>query len=107
MKLRQSQSLSQIQTLKEVDPDEYIWLDLGWFDIGVSNDEGYSKQFISVGKYALEPYVSDEFKIDIVQIIEKFYYTNSQESHHEDEQYFEWNGKLVDYTNKKRRNRYA
>ena len=105
--LQLRQSLSQIQALDEVEPDEYIWLDLGWFHTGVSNDEGYSKEFISLGKYSLEPYVGDEFKIDIVQIIEKFYYTHSQESHHEDKYYFEWNGKLIDYINKKRRNKYA
>jgi len=107
MKLRQSQSLDQVQVLDEINPYDYMWIDLGWFDIGVSNDEGYSKEFISIGKYILERPVSDEFKIDIVRIVEKFYYTNSQDSHHEDEQYFERNGKLVDYVNKKRRKRYA
>ena len=109
--LRQSLNLEQTQTQEEVKPDELIWLDLGWFGYGIRNESGYSKEFISVGTRlgdsAYGIVLKGEFKIDTVRITERFYYTNSQEPHHEDESYFEWNGNIADYINKKRRNKYA
>ena len=40
-----------------------------------------------------------------VEVTEKFYYTNSNTPHHEEVEYYEWNGNLKNYINKKPKER--
>ena len=90
----------QLTLTHDFDPDNYVWCDLGQTQIGVSNKEGYSKDFIAIGP---EIPCKVHNRIDIVRFTEKFYYTNSQTPHHVDEQYLVWSGNLIDYIDRKRR----
>ena len=90
-----------LQQTKEFNPDDYIWIDLGWVQIGIRNDEGYSKEYVSLGFKLLNSTSNTE--IDIVKITQKFYYSHASTPHHEEERYFNWNGKLIDYLDVKRR----
>lgn len=90
-----------LQQIKEFNPDDYIWIDLGWVQIGIKNDEGYSKEYVSLGFKLLNSTSNTE--IDIVKITQKFYYSHASTPHHEEERYFNWNGKLIDYLDVKRR----
>ena len=109
LRIGYKRKLRNLQITHDFEPDDYIWCDLGQTQIGVSNDEGYSKEFIAIGSEI--PLVNSITKIngkahnriDIVRFTEKFYYTNSQTPHHVDEQYLVWSGNLIDYIDRKRR----
>ena len=96
----------QIQKSKwgeEINPDDFVWIPLGHFANGVRNDEGFSKRFMSLGSRRVSMGFKDYHmshlsrKIHIVQISEKFYYTNSKKHHHVDVNFFEWSGNIKDY----------
>ena len=106
MALRQRliQAQLHLQKTDEFNPDDYIWMSLGWARIGVSNEEGYSKEFISIGtEKGTGSTGRNLFRIDAVEIAEKFYYSNADTPHHTDYTYYDWTGNLVDYVNITRR----
>jgi len=104
MGMRQTHRLVQKQhQTVEIDPDKYIWCELGWAKTGIKNDEGYSHEHLSIGTEKESVSSQRGFRINIVQIIEKFYYSNSTDPHYEEEQYFDWSGNIVDYIDEKRR----
>jgi len=97
-----------LQQTKIFNLDDYIWFDLGWTQIGVTNEEGYSKEYIAIGFEVLDSTTNKRLmntitKIDIVKVTQKFYYSHANIPHHEEERYFNWNGKLIDYLDVKRR----
>ena len=96
------QVLIQTQTQKisqdPFDENDYFFLKLGHCAYGVSNDEGYSRIFISLGREK-SSIGNHEFPWTIVRITEKFYYTNSSNPHHIDEEFVLWTGQLIDNLN--------
>ena len=118
MALRQRliQSQSQLQTQVEIDPHDYYWMNLGCSSNGVSNDEGYSKEYLKLGfdisemasfssgawdGYGYHP------SIKCIELTEKFYYTNSHIPHHRDKTYYQWDKDIIRYIDKKLKSKYS
>ena len=99
-RLRLIPSQKQAQLQEEFNSDDYDFLDLGVGAYGVSNDEGYSKIYVSLGRLRTAPSTED---YTVVRLVEKYFYTNAQTSHQEEESFYNWEGNLFEYLNENRR----
>ena len=93
MKLKQVQKITTAQIIDRnmYDYTDWIWKDLGLICKGVQNNEGYCNVYAKLGK------PDKDSNFIIIKIVEKYFFTHSQSSHHVDECDWEWCGDLDYY----------
>ena len=99
-RLRLIPSQKQTQLQDGFNSEDYDFLDLGYVARGVSNDEGHSKIFISLGRLRTAQPTEG---YTVIRLVEKYFYTNAQTPHHEEESFYNWEGNLFEYLNENRR----